>query len=1369
MNDLDMSAVSWNPLPKFNKTFDGNGHTIRIKIDGATDNYQGLFKEIGSEGVVKNLKLEGNIHCSESRLVGGICGQNDGKIENCCVSADVSSDWHDSGAAVTGQVGGICGENNGTVQYCCMTGNVANNDADVGGLVGDNSGATVKHCTFYGSVSSTHSQDNQYVGDAGSEEDLHDTYSEEHYTSVSNQSVYSYAHKYPYKIDVSTVGNGTVEVSAGSETGLKGWHPDETITLKQMSGTIARLNITDADGNPVQLQGQAQDGSIYWFVMPHRNVTASVVFYADDWPAQGTGTSDDPYIISSSDDWDKFAYNVTYGRSYSGKVVKLNTDISVTTMAGGYQDDDNYQPFSGTFDGGGYTLTINVSNQSRFAAPFKCVSGATIKNLHTTGTIDGTDNSDGKLLAGIIGVSFGNTTITGCRSSMTLTTNFGEDAAMAGLVAGTKGGSLTIEGCVFDGEMLGTTNTRCAGISGYEYTATNTTISYTLFTPKTLTVSTTDSYTKTFSRDEDAILIYCFYTKVLGTTLGAQAIVTSTAPSSFGNLVKDYGLVKVHEKGLLYNGKYYFAYSNCQGTGEKDDPYIISNEDEWLSFWATVTNNGINYSGKFIQLEADINITVSAPVGSRANNKPFSGTFLGNGHTITVALTDDGNQGLAPFRYIKGATIKDLKVAGTIASSQYHTSGLVGFAEGTNLIESCLVNATLNINSDYAGGIIGHGLTSTTTIKGCVFAGTIYGRMSSRGSLHIGGIWGWNNDNATPNLEGCLEKGTYTNISSMHPIGLQSDKGTITGCYYVNAQIGSPKNVCTVSGAKQAITFTTAPAILGNLVQDYDMVKVYDNGILFDGIYYVVPATFAGSGTEEDPYLIKNTYEWDTFAKYINNGDNYRYKYVKLDADIAVTTMAGDPSENHPFMGHFDGGGHKLTFTMGTAESPFDEKYCAPFRYTSYATIKNLKVAGDIYTSQMFAAGLISYSYYTYIINCQVGTVIHSSVEGDGSHGGLVADPAAYFLSIDGCAYTGRLLTNKGTNNCGGFVAWYKSATISVINSLYAPAGDIPSGWSAINNGATFVLGGSPTITNCYYTETMGDAQGKQAYTTATTPANLGSEVQDYGTLKAYENGILYDGTYYAVPATISLANAVDNSTTISNADRYLANVTLAGRTLYKDGDWNTLTLPFDVALDGSPLKGATARTLTEASISGTTLNLTFGDAVTTLQAGTPYIIKWESGNNLVNPVFHGVTIDKTERNYDNDVSGDKRVRFLGTYKSTTFGSEDKSILLVGGSNTLYWPQSGASIGAQRAYFKLGEDGAYGARITSFNIGFGDDDNTTTGIIEAEANSSLYPLPSTVADGWYDLQGRKIDNDKLSNGKMPRGVYIRGGRKVVVK
>lgn len=137
-----------------------------------------------------------------------------------------------------------------------------------------------------------------------------------------------------------------------------------------------------------------------------------------------------------------------------------------------------------------------------------------------------------------------------------------------------------------------------------------------------------------------------------------------------------------------------------------------------------------------------------------------------------------------------------------------------------------------------------------------------------------------------------------------------------------------------------------------------------------------------GSGN----YPIYNANDWDVFATQVSNGTTFQGKTVKLMADISVSTMVGT-SDNNSFRGSFDGQGHTLTFTKGTASVPFNEEYCAPFRYVKAATIKNLKADGNIYTSQKFAAGLVARNGVeldaTYITNCHVSTVIYSSVNGD--------------------------------------------------------------------------------------------------------------------------------------------------------------------------------------------------------------------------------------------------------------------------------------------------------------------------------------------------------------------------------------------------
>jgi hypothetical protein len=225
------------------------------------------------------------------------------------------------------------------------------------------------------------------------------------------------------------------------------------------------------------------------------------------------------------------------------------------------------------------------------------------------------------------------------------------------------------------------------------------------------------------------------------------------------------------------------------------------------------------------------------------------------------------------------------------------------------------------------------------------------------------------------------------------------------------------------------------------------------------------------------------------------------------------------------------------------------------------------------------------------------------------------------------------------------------------------------------------------------------------------------------------------------------------NSAIIAANDRKAAQVTLADRTLYKDGFWNTLCLPFNLVLEGSPLAGAKARTLDDASISGTTLILNFGDEVTELVAGTPYIIKWVSGSDIVNPVFNGVTIDKTM----NDKAFAGVLTFKGNYDYQSFDAENKSILFMDGEDTLNWPKNGARIGACRAYFQLA-DGITAGDVKNARLFFGSGD--TQGIISID-NGQL-----TIDDetrSWYTVNGVKVEKPKR------KGLYIQNGKKVVIK
>lgn len=158
------------------------------------------------------------------------------------------------------------------------------------------------------------------------------------------------------------------------------------------------------------------------------------------------------------------------------------------------------------------------------------------------------------------------------------------------------------------------------------------------------------------------------------------------------------------------------------------------------------------------------------------------------------------------------------------------------------------------------------------------------------------------------------------------------------------------------------------------------------------------------------------------------------------------------------------------------------------------------------------------------------------------------------------------------------------------------------------------------------------------------------------------------------------------------------------------------------------------------------------------------YDPKWDSGDDIVSPVFYGMTIDAGKHYYDTyqaAVTTDERMRFMGTYASMEFNDTDYSILLMGNDNMLYYPTTGAGLGAQRAYFKIGGDGVQHAaqRVTRFSINFGDG-GTTTGIIAEDASESKI----NPSDAWYTIGGIKLDG-------MPtqKGEYINNGRMIIIE
>lgn len=136
-NDIDMTDISFEGIPTFGGTFVGQGYTIRGLQMEAEGSVVGFFRYLQETALVDGLKTEGNLIPQGSKsIVGGIAGENAGRIQNCSFTGEIGG---------YEQIGGIAGKNTkeGWILSCAVYGTVYGSHF-VGGIVGYNEGGIEK-------------------------------------------------------------------------------------------------------------------------------------------------------------------------------------------------------------------------------------------------------------------------------------------------------------------------------------------------------------------------------------------------------------------------------------------------------------------------------------------------------------------------------------------------------------------------------------------------------------------------------------------------------------------------------------------------------------------------------------------------------------------------------------------------------------------------------------------------------------------------------------------------------------------------------------------------------------------------------------------------------------------------------------------------------------------------------------------------------------------------------------------------------------------------------------------------------------------------------------------------------------------------
>ena len=378
--------------------------------------------------------------------------------------------------------------------------------------------------------------------------------------------------------------------------------------------------------------------------------------------------------------------------------------------------------------------------------------------------------------------------------------------------------------------------------------------------------------------------------------------VVGTVDAESGEIT--YGTVKVADEAKTY------TIDDSPIPGIEVSPFIynpcitnITSATDWDAFASRVSRGIDAYEGLTVTLAADI--VVSTMVGSTSG--PFSGAFDGGGHSLEVSLSGTGS--VAPFGVIRGATIRNLNVSGSVAGGN-HSGGLVGLCfsnSGQHTISNCIVSVNITA-ANYAGGIVGHGGSGgPLIIRDTVFSGAISGFANC-----VGGILGWC-DNLTLTIDNCLTKGSFVPGSGgkYHPIACANNgnnvAATVANAYYLNTMTPTaPAKNTIASTASVPVSVTYIPFEWVYEVTAADGVAYYKSAEV------VRLTSTTGTVTLPDKYVLTGTGGQNTHVV-IAPGATVLFRDVNIPGDVSNgkvgVTCEGDAVINFSGTGTVTGGG----------------------------------------------------------------------------------------------------------------------------------------------------------------------------------------------------------------------------------------------------------------------------------------------------------------------------------------------------------------------------------------------------------------------------------------------------------------------------
>ena len=552
-------------------------------------------------------------------------------------------------------------------------------------------------------------------------------------------------------------------------------------------------------------------------------------------------------------------------------------------------------------------------------------------------------------------------------------------------------------------------------------------------------------------------------------------------------------------------------------TPEPNQVVEIATAEDLHSF-ATMVENGMAVDGV---LTADINLASSdypdLMIGK--DGSPFTGTFDGQGHTIAYSYDFTANYcGL--FSFVRDATIRNLRVEGDVVTRGIHYGALIGYGDGTMLVENVVTD--VHITGERSGvtgngGMIG-ALYGNITFNNCA----TLGEMGNPGSSMYCGFVAFATGGVTSTLNNCFTacrltegtgtdycftfcRGTYVanNCYYLEPIG------DVQGKPITEEQIANGSLCYKLNGDQSTISWTQTIGTDLTPQPGTGSLRVYATGTLrCDGTelednpldysntegYPVIPDhQFGSDGTctvcgTPDPdavkqnadgyYLIGNAKQLNWVVLRMEQGEKNVKVLLTDDIDLSESDypdlMIG--TESRPFTGIFDGAGHTITYIYQNVNA----KWRGLFAFAKDATICNLRVEGSAYVTQIHYGALIGRANGTVLVENVVTNVditgAMNQVTGDaGMVGANYAD-----MTFNNCATLGEMgFAENGLQSSmySSFSGWSDGNSKTTLNNCFT-ACRLTEGTGTGNCFTMTHSSGTVTLNNCYYLYEVGRVQG---------------------------------------------------------------------------------------------------------------------------------------------------------------------------------------------------------------------------------------------------------------------------------------------------